>query len=402
MKKTPVFLIVLISIIAIGIRLYFLFKPGYANDIQAFLEWGGRINKDGFWSLYGGDFYKTNGIDYPFLIPLITSLWLNIGSSIKDPEAIKTFFKVLPTLGEIALILVSSFAVYHSKAKYKWWLIILIILSPGLALVSSAWGQVDSIMTLFILLGFIFERKNKYIATTFFFLSLITKPQAAIAVFIYYLYLLSKKKYQDFFKQFFFMMILMSVFYAIFFYLGQSNFFSTYINSVGRYKYLSLYAFNLWWLLKGMKCWYIMDDAGAVISHKTAGLILFTLFEVPAIIYIFKKTRTLAEILLVTAYSYLVFFIFPTEMHERYLYIGVALMAVPAILNKKILLIYVLLSITFLINIFLVLQTTFPQFEFFQGNLMGELFTRSVSFVNVATVIYLMLYLYYDGFKKSV
>jgi len=395
-----IFLVVLLAA-AIGIRLYFLRLPGYDFDIQSFLGWGNKINENGFWNLYSGNYYSGSGLNYPPLVPLLTSWWLSFGKLFGQINPVY-FFKILPTIFEVLLVVVSSWVILSSNIKYKGTLLAVVVLQPALALVSSAWGQVDSILALMILLSFLLFEKNKYLGTILMFLALLVKPQALIAAGIYFLYLLSKRNFTDFFKQLAVFAALLALAIFSFRIFGKSDFLSPYLNSVGNFTNSSLNAFNIWWVMHGAQSWNIQDTVQtAGLTYKSLGMILFAIFEVPAIIYLFYKAKKLPEVLLVVAYSYLAFFIFPTEIHERYLFPAVALFAIPAILNKNIFWVYFTLSITFLVNIFAVLQSVYPQFPFLQYNLLNSTWTQAVAVINVLVCIYLGIYLLYEAAKTD-
>jgi hypothetical protein len=171
---------------------------------------------------------------------------------------------------------------------------------------------------------------------------------------------------------------------------------------MGFYKNISLNAFNLWWLLHGAQSWNIQDTASAAgLTYKSLGLVLFAIFEIPAILYLIYKAKKLPEVLLVVAYSYLAFFIFPTEIHERYLFPAVVLFAIPAILNKGIFWVYLILTVTFLLNVFAVLQSVYLEFPFFHYNMLPFVWTQLVAAINVLVCVYLGIYLFYETLKTS-
>jgi len=393
MRKNVIIVLFIVSLaVGIVLRIWLLYKPGYQTDIGSFLYWGNQIKNNGFWSLFGGNYYQTKGIDYPPLIPLITSWWLSFGAIFPKINLV-IFFKILPTVFELALVVVTALYIIKSKSKYIYYLLPLVLIQPGLALVTSAWGQVDTIMSLFILLAFLASDKNKYLATTLLFLAVLTKPQAAIAIGIYFLFLLVKEKFLEFIAQLLFFLFLMALMMMIFVDFGNSSFLSVYLNSVGHYNMVSLHAFNIWWLRYGIESWNVKDFWGSPVSYKMIGFGLLFLLAIPVVINVFRKTKNSSDLLLLVSYAYLAFFLFPTEMHERYLFPAVALLAIPASKDKGILITYFLLSATFLLNCFAVLQDTFPQFGFIGHNLLAGDWTRIVALVNILIAVYLAYYL---------
>lgn len=80
-------------------------------------------------------------------------------------------------------------------------------------------------------------------------------------------------------------------------------------------------------------------------------------------------------------------------MHERYLYPAVALLPLAITTNKKIPMLYLILSLVLLINCFVVLQSAFPQFNYSflsSINLTGN-WTRIIGLVSVLSSVYLAL-----------
>lgn len=386
---------------SVWLRLYFLHQPGYVNDINSFLAWGNQIRNSGFWSLYSAHY--AGYLDYPPLVPIISSWWLKVGETLKIANP-TYFFKIFPTLFEVALVIISAFYVLRSQIQYKEALLAAIILQPALALITSAWGQVDSILVLLLLLGYLLIDKNEFIGTALMFLALLTKPQALIGIFIYFIYLLVRKGAINFLKQAGFFVALLLVTFLLFKAKG-ADFFSVYLLASSRYQYLSVNAFNLWWFLKGAPSFGLQDTATAGLSAKTLGLTLFAASSVPALFYLWKKAQKIPEVLLVVSYFYLAFFVFLTQMHERYLYPAVALLAIAAILNKKIFWVYLILTVTFFLNCFAVLESVFPQFTSIihqnMGNLLAANWTRAAAAVNVIVALYLALYFVYESFRSS-
>lgn len=376
-------------------RLYLLLKPGYSFDISCFLDWGKRIGSGGFWSLFSGDYYLNNGIDYPPLIPLICSWWFSLTSN-QSP----LYYKILPTIFELGLIAVNVFFILKSHFKYKNLLLAVVIIQPALALVTSAWGQVDAIMSLLIITGFLFWEKNLYLSSIFLFLAFLAKPQASIAIFVYFLCLFFLPKKKEFFRQAVLFIILFAMSIAIFKLFGNSNFLDPYTKSVGRYTNISLNAFNLWWLILSEKAWSMQDTTG---PYRTIGFLLFAVFQIPTLIYVIKNKINFSRIMLLTAYSYLLFFIFPTQIHERYMFPAVALLAVPAINGGTPFYLYLVLTATFFYNCFAVLESVYPQFPFVSGNLLIGDIPVIVAFINVLSVIFFAYYLIYESLfeKKS-
>ncbi|MCX6809339.1 MAG: hypothetical protein NTZ65_01110 [Candidatus Berkelbacteria bacterium] len=394
MRENKYIPILIFAIAGVWLRWYLIHTPGYVNDINSFLAWGNQIKDHGFWSLYSKSYSQF--LDYPPLIPLITSWWMriNIFSALTTPQ----FFKVLPTMAEIALLIITALFVIRSKVEYKSTLLAVIFLQPGMALVTSSWGQVDAILVLVLILGFVVMEANLFVATFLMFLGLLIKPQAILGLLVFGIFIFAKHGFIKFLKQLGFLVVLVAA-VALIFKFHNGNFFSIYLLSTSRYQYLSVNAFNIWWLMNGSKSFGLSD-----VAAKPIGMALFAAFLIPGVYYLIKKASKLPQVFLVLSYVYLIFFVFPTEIHERYLYPAVVFAAIAAILSKRIFGVYLILSATLFLNCYAVLQTIFPQFQSvipISGNLLAGNWTIIVAAANVLVAIYLSLYLTNEVFKRS-
>lgn len=381
-KKT----IFLIAVIALGVflRISLVDKPGYIFDVDSFVGWGKQMQMSG-----AGNFFTSSydGYRYPPVVPALIAMAFDLFD--KYPcEAIVKYFAII---FDFILAFITMFVIFRSKYEKKYYLVALVALQPAFALVSAGWGQVDSTLATFLVLSTILAIKNKYFATGLFVFSVLIKPQAILAVFIYYLYVLLSKGYKEFFRQVVFGMVVCAVLeFAMRVYFKVSIWpFIT--SSVGAYQNLSLNAFNLWWAIYGHNSWDIKDTAGTLLSFKSLGLSLFAVFVAPAICYL-KRVKKLENLMLVMGYVYLVFFIFPSQIHERYLFPSIAFLAFVPLVDKKFFWPYVILVASFLVNVFAVLQSVYPQFEFLKFNLLQGDWSRVVAAVNVGICLYFFVW----------
>jgi len=381
MQKQIIFLI---AVLAVGVWLRFslVSKPGYAYDIQSFVSWGRQVEQTGIRNFYKGD-EAYNGYKYPPVVPMMTSILLKITPKIA-PE---TAFKYLPILFDIILSVLTIIFVYKSSLERKYLLTAIVAIQPAFALVSGAWGQVDSILATFLILAAILAIKYEYLATIVFIFSILVKPQAILAVGIYYVFLLFSKSLKQFARQVIFGVVLFIIAEIILEKICGVGIWYFIKNSVGAYKNLSLNAFNLWWAIYGHNSWNIQDDVGKMISYKSVGMTLFVLFLFPALLYL-KTVKKVAQLMLVLGYAYLLFFIFPSQIHERYLFTSVAFLAFAPLVDKKFFWPYCGLVLSFMLNIFAVLQSVYPQFNFLRINLLLGDWTRIVALFNIVVCMY--------------
>ncbi len=378
--------IFLVAVIAIGVflRISLVDKPGYVFDIDSFVSWGEQMRISGSANFYANSY---DGYQYPPVVPSLVAAAFDLFG--KYPcEAI---VKYLAIAFDLILAFITMFAILGSKYEKKYYLVALVAIQPAFALVSACWGQVDSILATFLILSTILATKNRYFATSLFIFSILVKPQAILAIFVYYLFVLLSKGYKEFFHQVIFGMAVCAVLeFAMRAYFKVSIWpFLT--SSVGAYQNLSLNAFNLWWAIYGHNSWDIKDTVGGLLSFKLLGLGLFVLFIAPAIYYL-KRAKKVENLMLVMGYVYLAFFIFPSQIHERYLFPSIAFLAFAPLVDKNFLWFYTALMASFLVNVFAVLQSVYPQFEFFKFNLLSGDWSRVVAAINVGICLYFFVW----------
>lgn len=151
------------------------------------------------------------------------------------------------------------------------------------------------------------------------------------------------------------------------------------------YSYSSIQAFNIWaygghWKSDTTRAIFDLwtaplsspnTVAPVLLQHKTWGLILFALAYAYSLYYFYKKSKNAkdqkeSEIALwhTCAIVCIAFFLFPTRMHERYLYSGLLFLAGSVALNMRLLWPYLALSGTFLLNLFYELPGTKLELKF--------------------------------------
>jgi hypothetical protein len=125
---------------------------------------------------------------------------------------------------------------------------------------------------------------------------------------------------------------------------------------------------------------------------------------IPGIIWLYKRAKGIADYFLVASYAYIIFFVFPTQIHERYIFPALALLPFAVIKSKKFFWLYLALSVTLFLNNFAILQGAYPQFPILSflapGSWEGS-WTQWVAAVNVLIAIYLAGYFIYESFKKD-
>jgi hypothetical protein len=132
--------------------------------------------------------------------------------------------------------------------------------------------------------------------------------------------------------------------------------------TVGEYPFLSLYAFNIWWLFSGGQGRWAPDMRLFLnlFSYRTLGTILLGIFFVLLLRYLFDREKDENAVLFSSAMAFIAFFMLPTEMHERYIIPALVFLILAAVKNRDLRVVYVALSLTTFFNLLIALVWTYP------------------------------------------
>jgi Gpi18-like mannosyltransferase len=134
----------------------------------------------------------------------------------------------------------------------------------------------------------------------------------------------------------------------------------TYFMTVAPQSYLSLNAHNLWWLLSGGNGWIndteiprLLSSLGVTfLTYRTIGLLLLGAFTLLALYRLYHNQHG-DTVYMTAAFLGFIFFMLPTQMHENYMFAVLPLLCVASSTDRKLTLIYAILSLTFFSNMVL-------------------------------------------------
>lgn len=358
--------ILLIATILVALFLRLILSPydGYPEDMILFKEWSRNTVSFGMGHIYDqsvrSDIMLPNYMPgYLYFLYFSGLIYKNFISPdfIIDSASLTILLKINAIIFDLATALLIF---YVLKKEFGFWAgylgLILYAFNPAILILSGYWGQVDSIPTFFILLSLILAVKNKFLGSWLFMvMAIFIKLQSIIFIPLILILNLIKKKYYlfDLAKNMFFSLILIFLIISPFLINGTfPNFINTTFHSVGFYKYVSMNAFNIWWpLIKGdYRTVPDTEKLFNIIPYFYIGLFLFAVAYVFALITLFYQNNKFMTYL-VASFVAFSFFMLPTEIHERYLFPLFALLAMVIWKNRKLLFIYLTLSLTFFINL---------------------------------------------------
>lgn len=374
-------------LVAFVVRFFFFPNLGYANDTATFQSWFNTAATYGprvFYSAVGWCDYPPFNVYFFWTFGMLAESLSLFGSSL-----FVYVMKLLPNLFDLATALL-IFIFVRKSLNFKLALLgaALYAFNPAVIFNAAVWGQFDAIYTFFLVLSlmFVFNSKPK-LAAVAFMLGVLTKPQsialAPLLVFLIY----RKFNWRGLLSA---ILVAAATVFAVIIPLEWTNpvtFLSNiYFGAYGGYPYTTINAFNFWGF-GGM--WQPDTQTFLSINYYTIGWMLFAALSAFTLYFVHKRFGVNDKMLALFAAFVLFFsfFMLPTRIHERYLFPAMAILALMFPFLKKIRPLYVVLTLTCLVNQAYVLSFlnagTFIQ--------AGDAVALAVSLINSAAFLYVLM-----------
>ncbi|HHU03254.1 MAG TPA: phospholipid carrier-dependent glycosyltransferase [Christensenellaceae bacterium] len=343
--KNPIGIILLIALSALIRIIIALTVKGYSVDIGCFTAWANHMASVGPSSFYLTEMYA----DYPPGYMLI--LW-PIGEigRLLGMGATEFMVKLPPIISDLFIV----YIIYKLSCKKGFSetkslaLSALYAFNPVSIIIGSAWGQVDSVLTLFILLVVIFAAKGKWsVALPLYMLSVLIKPQAlmfgplGLVAFIWDIYKNRDTRAKEAIKGLIYALIA-AVVVILPFQVEQEGIgwlIELYKDTMTLYSGITVNATNLYHIF-GLN-WLPADNAASLAIRLIAplGIILPTAFYIyreKDIIKEYENKKTLI-VTLAAAFIPLAVIIFApvTLLHTGYLMMGSSFIIITALYIRK-------------------------------------------------------------------
>lgn len=345
-SKSLIVIFTLFAAFVIRILLSVLVE-GHKTDINCFTSWANTLYRSGF-----QDFYNGAMPDYPpgymyvlrFMASIATAVF---GHGPRDQFGNYDLFYVsFIKLPAIIADLGAAYFVYNAAQKRygfsrAFFLLALVAFNPLMIYISSGWGQIDQILTVFITFAiYELEKQNAILAGFLYGLAILLKPQAlmigpllAVAYFCYVLESLNfekEKKKSEFIKRLVktaaaaLIAALMVVLSALPFSRGDLPWYrlihEKYLGTATSYDYASVNAYNIFTLFG--KNWVRVDQKsfiGLTLGQLgTIGMVYSVLLG--CALYIVGRKRTKGALFLAAAFTFASLFTLGHYMHERYVF----------------------------------------------------------------------------------
>jgi hypothetical protein len=314
-----------VVIIVFGVLLRVVLMPaqGLKGDIDQFVLWVHGIAVNGL-----GNAYDQN-LSFPAVMAWIWGLLAAIEPAFRtitdssDP-AIRVLMKVPAVLADIGLALLIAYAL---RARPTWAVIgaAVVMFHPAIIDVSAWWGQYESIYLVSALAAVVLALNGRNgLAAVALAFCVMTKPQALPFVLPFAAWFWAHGGLREIARV---TAIGLAVAVAIWLPFIPAGGPLNYLRSLANYQneifpYLSLHAWNMWWLLQIAKVGGFASDQIAVLGPITlrhVGFVLTGVVSLLVALVIARDPRPRTFILGLTA-STLIWFGLLTQMHERYAY----------------------------------------------------------------------------------
>ncbi|MDZ7815433.1 MAG: hypothetical protein U5N86_05335 [Planctomycetota bacterium] len=382
-------LALLAIILAAGAMIRFLLMShhGYVIDISDFfLRWTKELQEKPFTNVYGG-----LDVDYPPFYLYILYIMGKVGdllgipldtpSSFAVTTAQRFLMKYPALMADMGLGILTWFvARRHFRSTASLTAVVLVIFNPALIYNSAVWGQVDSLLCLFICWTLYLLVTRRFLAATVLYaLALTFKPQVLFLLPVFGTALLLNSQYWKF-------ILSLPIFTGVIYIVTKpftmawnpvtviSNYLEMIIGAEGKYKMLSMNMWNIWNVVgraipreitsqmeDGLKDTMPVipipgsEFAAALPSFHTVGIVLITLASLFTVIIMIRR-RDEGSIFLAAAFIYLAVCLLGTRMHERYPLPAVMLLVFAGMYYRPVRPLYFLLTVLHLINLHYVLS----------------------------------------------
>lgn len=289
---------------------------GHVFDTNIFLLWAAALREHGLTIIYD---LPVSVVGLPVNYPpvFLEVLW---GLGHVFPLMSVAFLKLPAIAVDLILGGVLWYALRTESLTRQLVATTIVLLNPAIFLISSFWGQVDNLYTLFAALALWAAVRNRFsIAGVLVALAICTKLQAIVMLPVLIGLLLRTGSRRMAYRCTGGAVLTACVVLAPFLIAGKFMVFvRPFLGAVKQYAYLTVNAMNMWWPVSGGE--FVSDEVRFLgVPALTIGLGLVVVSWMWAGWWI-QRRHTFSDVMFAAAFCALTFFFFATEMHERYLF----------------------------------------------------------------------------------
>lgn len=415
----------MIVLMALGLFLRLVLSVQiYSGDVNNHIAWGKDSLELGYKGIYEREFFSRYGTlppTYPpipiFLFKIFYGLYvwtyktawsLNLSYRafpsklipfLEDQDTLPAFTKmpaIFADLGIAYLIYLYTKRLIKQKNS-KWPLIAtsFILFNPSFFYNSALWGQIEAVPLVFVLASFylLFFSKRCKTSATLFTLALLTKQTSIVFIPLYIFIFLLKFGLENSIKG---LLVSLSIFWLAFLpFFKSGNFLSfpllTYwekIQTGSGSDFITDHAFNFWALITGLG--KIPDSKLLVgIPFKWWGYGIFILLVLIILLRLNIKRLSVSEMIWAAALIPFAAFLFLTRMHERYLEQALPFLLLTGVKEKKLLKIYILVSLLHFANLYH--NWWAPRIDFFVNLLSSKIVIDGLIITTIGVFFFFLL-----------
>lgn len=349
---------------------------GYYFDVNCFTFWGIRAADTPLSQFYD------SWCDYPPGYMYVLALMTKIANLFNLQSGTAGYMFVIK-LPAIICDLLSAYLVYtlakrNSMTKATTYtLTAFVAFSPVMAFISGAWAQIDSVLTMLLIVSAILLSNKKLIlAGLVYGISIVVKPQALMVgpvyALVYLMYVIDSKSFKEVMLTLLKSLaavasavLVIAVLFVPFFPIegGEGIFayisrlataiYDKYFSTLGGYDYATIEAYNLFGFVGAN--WKASSEIFAFgLSYKQFGTLMMAVSVVASwVLYIFGRKKNKNCVFLIMAFLLFSLFIFGHYMHERYLapVLLLTLVAMCGYRDRRLFMAFVLVSAGLLVNV---------------------------------------------------
>ncbi len=357
------------------IRLILIPMPGFVADMAFWKGWGLAVADKGIiWLVRNTNYNYPPGFTYVlWLINKIYALFKN-PYNVSDYWSPNNFlylliFKLLILASDILIVyLIIKIA---AKLKSRWGKLLALVyfLNPATLFDGILWGQVDQFgLSLFLGAFYCLVSEQVIAAAVVFTLACLMKFQNIIFIPLFFLFIYKKYSLSKLIESIRASFITFVVVCLPFFLSKDISILINLLRMNSDYFPLySLNAFNIWWILAGLKGMAASDRTFLVgiLTAKDLGFFLFVLGYFIAAITLFFSTKEnlFVRFLLSCSLAVFAFFHLLTQSHDRYLFHLIGFLPLLILYSKekrKFFAFYILFSVFFFLNMYLSMWFNYP------------------------------------------
>ncbi len=342
-------------VLVLLVRILLFNFPSFHIDMNTWEAWSYRLVNGGFSRFYSPNFYSEYFPGYLYLLWVIGVIYHFLFSKLSFSSfQFEVLLKSITTIFDLGTSYLIYKAVFSIKPKLAAISSLIYFANPAVIFNSSVWGQIDGIYTFFLFLAsyLLIDKFKRYSSVFFSSIAFVIKPQAIFLLPVLLANIFKKYRLKSTIVSILLFVSSIIIFSLPFFPNNPiSGFVAMSQRSADLYPYTSLFAFNFW----GIFGFWRPDSQTFIISLEQWGIVLYGISLIAIISPILQKAKNEPRLIYLSlALTFFSSFLFLTRMHERYLFPVLALYLIYAIQNRKLLIIYFLISLVHLLNLWYV------------------------------------------------